>query len=216
VAPDDFEPILGRIRDPKGQANLRTTKRVLEHAGSAAGMMRQPGHISPSTRRCSVATGVLARAGLIAPSSRRLIVRARYARQRRGDLGAARAHLHYIQRDGVTREGEPGRLYDAHGDDADVGAFLDRSEGDPHQFRFIMSAEDSPRLRDVKPFVRDLMRQMEQDLDTKLDWVAVDHFNIGHPHTHIVVRGRHDRGQISVMARDYIGRESGRQLPGRV
>jgi hypothetical protein len=35
-----------------------------------------------------------------------------------------------------------------------------------------------------RPFVRDLMRQMEQDLDTKLDWVAVDHFNSG-TRTHI-------------------------------
>src|SRR5262245_49195019 len=49
------------------------------------------------------------------------------------------------------------------------------------------------------------MRQMEQDLDTKLDWVAVDHFNTGHPHTHIVVRGRDDQGRDLVMARDYIG-----------
>jgi type IV secretory pathway VirD2 relaxase len=203
---DDFEPKLGRIREPKARANLRTTKRILEHAArSRAGLMRQRGHILPGTRRCGMAPGVLARAGLIAPGSRRVIVRARYARQRGSDLGAARAHLRYIQRDGVTREGEPGRLYDAHGDDADVGAFLDRSEGDPHQFRFIVSAEDSPRLRDLKPFVRDLLRQMEQDLDTKLDWVAVDHFNTGHPHTHIVVRGRDDRGRDLVMARDYIG-----------
>ena len=49
------------------------------------------------------------------------------------------------------------------------------------------------------------MPQMERDLDTKLDWVAVDHFNTGHPHTHIVIRGRDDRGQDLVMARDYIG-----------
>ena len=203
---DDFEPKLGRIRDANKRTNLRTTKRILEHAAkSGTGLMRQRSHILPGTRRRGMAPGVLAHAGLIAPGSRRVIVRARYARQRSGDLGAARAHLRYIQRDGVTREGEPGGLYDAHGDDADVGAFLDRSEGDPHQFRFIVSAEDSPRLRDLKPFVRDLMRQMEQDLDTKLDWVAVDHFNTGHPHTHIVVRGRDDQGRDLVMARDYIG-----------
>jgi len=34
--------------------------------------------------------------------------------------------------------------------------------------------------------------------------VAVDHFNTGHPHTHIVVRGRDDQGRDLVMARDYI------------
>jgi type IV secretory pathway VirD2 relaxase len=206
MATNDFEPKPGRIRDPKSRGNLRTTKRILEQAArSGAGLLRQRGHILPGTRRRGTAPGVLARAGLIAPGSRRVIVRARYARQRGGVIGAARAHLRYIQRDGVTRAGEPGRLYDAHGDDADGSAFLDRSDNDPHQFRLIVSAEDSPRLRDLKPFVRDLMRQMEQDLDTKLDWVAVDHFNTGHPHTHIVIRGRDDRGRDLVMARDYIG-----------
>ena len=84
------------------------------------------------------------------------------------------------------------------------GAFLDRSEKDPHQFRFIVSAEDSARLADLKPFVRDLLSQMERDLDTKLDWVAVDHFNTGHPHTHIVIRGRDENSGDLVMARDYI------------
>jgi type IV secretory pathway VirD2 relaxase len=39
---------------------------------------------------------------------------------------------------------------------------------------------------------------------TKLDWVAVDHFNTGHPHTHVVIRGRDDQGRELVMARDYI------------
>ncbi|RKS94295.1 hypothetical protein DFR51_0001, partial [Sphingosinicella microcystinivorans] len=34
-----------------------------------------------------------------------------------------------------------------------------------------------------KPLVRRLMTDMEEDLGTKLDWVAVDHFNTGHrPH----------------------------------
>ena len=206
MLPSDFEPKLGRIRNPSGQRNLRTTKRIVEYAAkSAARQMRQPSHIPPGARRRGTAPGVLARAGLIAPGARRATVKARYTRQQPGDLGAARAHLRYIQRDGVTRDGEAGRLYDAGSDDADGMAFLDRSEGDPHQFRFIVSAEDISRLRQLKPFIRDLMRQMEQDLDTKLDWVAVDHFNTGHPHTHIVIRGLDDRGQPLIMARDYIG-----------
>jgi type IV secretory pathway VirD2 relaxase len=56
----------------------------------------------------------------------------------------------------------------------------------------------------LKPFIRDLIRQMQVDLDTKLDWVAVDHFNTGHPHTHVVIRGKDDQGKDLVMARDYI------------
>jgi len=148
--------------------------------------------------------GVRAAAGLIAPGSRRVIVKARYTRIVGGDIGAARAHLKYILRDGVTREGAPGHLYDRSRDNVDGSAFLDRSEQDPHQFRFIVSPEDSARLPDLKPFIRDLLAQMERDLDTKLDWVAVDHFNTGHPHTHIVIRGRDRNGEDLVMARDYI------------
>ncbi|WP_043161517.1 relaxase/mobilization nuclease and DUF3363 domain-containing protein [Bradyrhizobium sp. Ai1a-2] len=115
-----------------------------------------------------------------------------------------RAHLRYVQRDGVTRAGEPGELYDAGSDRADGKAFTERSSGDRHQFRFIVAPEDSAELSDLKPFIRDLMRQMERDLGTRLDWVAVDHFNTGHPHSHIVLRGKDDAGEDLVIARDYI------------
>jgi type IV secretory pathway VirD2 relaxase len=108
--------------------------------------------------------------------------------------------MKYIVRHGVTREGAPGRLYDANGDDADGSAFLERSEKDPHQFRFVVSADEGMRLADLKP----LVAQMERDLDTRLDGVAVDHFNTGHAHTHIVIRGRDRNGEDLVMARDYI------------
>jgi hypothetical protein len=45
---------------------------------------------------------------------------------------------------------------------------------------------------------------MEKDLDTGLDWIAVDHHNTGHPHTHIIVRGVTDDGKILNIAGDYI------------
>jgi type IV secretory pathway VirD2 relaxase len=48
------------------------------------------------------------------------------------------------------------------------------------------------------------MTQMEEDLGTKLEWVAVDHYNTGHPHSHIILRGKDDRGQDLVIAREYI------------
>jgi type IV secretory pathway VirD2 relaxase len=48
------------------------------------------------------------------------------------------------------------------------------------------------------------MRHIEEDLGTRLDWVAVDHFNTGHPHSHVVVRGRDDLGKDLIIAQDYI------------
>ena len=203
---DEFNPKLGRIRDTANNAQLRTNTQMLRETGRAgARAVRQRGHITSAMPKRGMGAGVRAAAGLIAPGSRRVIVKARYTRIAAGDMGAARAHLKYIQRDGVTREGEAGRLYDAQHDDLDGRAFLERSENDPHQFRFIVSAEDSARLSDLKPFIRDLLAQMERDLDTKLDWVAADHFNTGHPHTHVVIRGRDNQGRDLVMARDYIG-----------
>jgi type IV secretory pathway VirD2 relaxase len=203
---DEFKPKLGRIRDTASNAQQRTNTQMLRESGRAgARAVRQRGHITSAMPKRGMGAGVRAAAGLIAPGSRRVIVKARYTRITAGDMGAARAHLKYIQRDGMTREGEAGRLYDAHRHDVDGKAFLERSENDPHQFRLIVSAEDSARLWDLKPFVRDLLAQMERDLDTKLDWVAVDHFNTGHPHTHVVIRGRDDQERDLVMARDYIG-----------
>ncbi len=51
---------------------------------------------------------------------------------------------------------------------------------------------------------RDLMRQMEKDLESRLDWIAVDHHNTAHAHTHIIVRGVLDDGRIHNIAGDYI------------
>ena len=45
---------------------------------------------------------------------------------------------------------------------------------------------------------------LESDLGTKLDWVAVDHFNTEHPHTHIVLRGVDESGENLIIAREYI------------
>lgn len=59
-------------------------------------------------------------------------------------------------------------------------------------------------MSDLKSFTRDLVGQMEKDLDTRLDWVAVDHWNTAHPHVHLIVRGVRDDGQDLVISRDYI------------
>jgi len=199
------DPRHERFREARRSRAIRHATAVFRAAGKrGARALQRRGHVSSAMPRRGMAAGVRAAAGLIAPGSRRVIVKARYTRIVRGDLGAARAHLRYIVRDGVARDGKPGRLYSRDSDAADQAAFLERSEGDPHQFRFVVSADEGARLSDLKPFIRDLLAQMERDLDTKLDWVAVDHFNTGHPHTHIVVRGRDNQDRDLVMARDYI------------
>src|SRR5712664_3007349 len=117
---------------------------------------------------------------------------------------AVDAHLRYLERDGVTKDGAKGQVYSAERDVEDGRAFLDRGREDRHQFRFIVSAEEGVELSDLRTTKRDLMQQMEADLGTKLDWIAVDHHNTGHPHTHILVRGVTEDGKTLNIAGDYI------------
>ena len=148
--------------------------------------------------------------------ARRVVVKARVVRlnpQRRGAPGskvrvtmsrAVDAHLRYLERDGVTRDGDRGKFYSAFENEADGKAFVERGREDRHQFRFIVAPEDATEMADLRGFTRDLMRQMELDLATSLDWIAVDHHNTGHPHTHVIVRGVLDDGRILNIAGDYI------------
>jgi hypothetical protein len=96
----------------------------------------------------------------------------------------------YLRREGVTKDGVPGRMFDAEHEDPDYRAFAERCEGDRHHFRFIVSPQDAEQLSDLKVFTRDLMAQAEQDLGPRLDWVGIDHWNTDNPHIHVIVRGK--------------------------
>lgn len=62
----------------------------------------------------------------------------------------------------------------------------------------------------LEGYTRRLMEDVERDLNGrdggtgKLDWVAVEHHNTGHPHVHVVVRGRRRGGKDLVIPRGYI------------
>lgn len=201
---DDFEPKLGRIRHGGSKSGRRYIQRVLQ-AATLSGAGRRKGFQGNRVGRGAGAGRVLSsRDRYAAFRSRRVIVKSRVIRLKGAGQKAAAQHLRYIQRDGVTRDGEAGNLYDHARDQTEAKDFLARCEGDRHQFRIIVSAEDSAEYQDLEPLTRRLMQQMEQDLGTKLDWVAVDHFNTGHPHTHIVLRGKDEMGKDLVIARDYM------------
>ncbi|BCH27792.1 type VI secretion protein [Mesorhizobium sp. L-8-3] len=122
----------------------------------------------------------------------------------RGERGPLARHLNYLRRDGVTRDGERAKMFGPETDDADAKEFTERCKDDRHHFRFIVSPEDAADMEDLKRFTRELMAQAEKDLGTRLDWVAVDHWNTDNPHVHVIVRGRTDDGQDLVIDRDYI------------
>jgi type IV secretory pathway VirD2 relaxase len=115
-----------------------------------------------------------------------------------------RHHVAYIAREGVALDGDRGHVYTAHGREAAVDTFLTRASGDAHQFRVVVSPEHGSSL-DLTQMTRDLMDQMQDDLGTRLDWMAVNHYDTEHPHTHLIVRGRDADGQALYIRGDYIG-----------
>ena len=208
---EDFAPSLGKMR---GLSDARRTRKYLSRVLQSANLARGGASTKGSSSRFTGArTGRGSGVGRVLGSrdrfafarTRRVIIKSRIVRLGAKGLSGAQAHLRYLQRDGTTRDGERGALYNAGRDDADGRAFLERGADERHQFRFIVSPEDGDHYEDLKRFTRRLMTQMEEDLGTRLDWVAVDHFNTGHPHSHVIVRGKDELGQDLVIARDYIG-----------
>lgn len=212
MSEDEFQLRVGRIRS-RGTGGPRTfVGEALAAAQRAGGLFRRR-QVSGSTFGRGRAASVRAQHGL-GGRARGAVIKARVVRQA-GGKGRLGLHLDYLQRDGVTQEGERGLLFDAEGEAADGKAFAERCAEDRHHFRFIVSPDDAEQLADLKAYTRDLMRQAETDLGTRLDWVAVDHWNTGHPHIHVLVRGRSDDGADLVISRDYI-REGLRARAGQL
>ena len=206
---DDFEPRLGRMRAKGSKRGRKFLSKVLAAAnlarGGAAGHGRRSRFDGSRIGRGSGVGRVLgSRDRYAAFRARHVIIKSRIVKLAGKGFAAARAHMRYVERDGTTRDGGRGQLYGAEADKVDGKAWLDQAHGDRHQFRFIVSPEDGAEYNDLKDLTRRLMARMEEDLGTKLDWVAVDHFNTGHPHTHIILRGKDDRGKDLIIAREYI------------
>lgn len=197
---DDFDLWLGRIGcdTPSVRKSLARARRMGGRVGAAARRFT-----GARLGRGSGVARVLSRGpSRSGAGTRRVVVKSRIVKLGKGM--AAVAHLRYLQRDGTTRQGERGALYGRDADRLDGKPFLGRSAGDRHQFRFIVAPEDGAQYEDLKPVIRRLMDQAEKDLGTKLDWVAVDHFNTGHPHSHVIVRGKDEGGKDLIIARDYM------------
>jgi type IV secretory pathway VirD2 relaxase len=202
---DDFRVRPGRIRPKRAQRARPFIAQALAAAQKAGGRVSRSGRLS-SPRASTFGRGRSARVRanrLLTSRSRGAVVKARVVRH--SGRGAPLAkHLNYLQREGVTRDGEKGLPFGPDEGNTDARAFAERCRDDRHHFRFIVSPDDALELSDLRSFTRDLMRQAEQDLGTKLDWLGVDHWNTEHPHIHVILRGVRDDGEDLVIARDYI------------
>lgn len=202
---DDFQIRPGRIRSSRSQRARPFIAQALAAAQRAGGGISRNGAARPQHGsrfgRGRVATVRANR--MLNSRSRGAMIKARVVRHGGRNMTLA-GHLGYLRREGVTRDGEKARLFGPETEDADPKAFAERCEKDRHHFRFIVSPDDAVEMTDLKGFTRDLMSQAEKDLETQLDWVAVDHWNTEHPHVHVIVRGIGDDGEDLVISRDYI------------
>ncbi|MBH2008560.1 MAG: relaxase/mobilization nuclease and DUF3363 domain-containing protein [Xanthomonadaceae bacterium] len=155
--------------------------------------------------RGRVAAGVAV--NKLGSNARRVVIKSRFVVLKKAGVQSVATHLRYIEREGTTCDGQRGQAYGADTDVADLKDFEDRGRGDRHQFRFIVSVEDAVELEELRGYTRELMARMEVDLETRLDWVAVDHWDTDNPHTHIALRGKVGQGRGSrdlVIAPDYM------------
>lgn len=118
--------------------------------------------------------------------SRRCVIKGRYVTVK-GNGKAAKLHLAYLERDGVERDGSPGKLYGVD-ETFDRDAFRAPVKKEQRQFRFIISPEDGDMM-DLTTFTRGFMQQVEKDIGRRLTWAAVNHYNTDNPHVHVVIRG---------------------------
>lgn len=209
---DDF-----RVRPsaPKNRGQGQSfVSKVLKQAGKASGGKSSMRHSAagvgartgqrPGSRLGRGHTAARFAGAKLTPMSRRVTIKTLLVNHQRASPQSLAKHLRYIERDGAGRDGEPGRAYGPQADEADLDAFKERCADDRHHFRFIVSPEDGGELDDLRTYTRHLMNRIETDLGTRLDWVAVDHWNTDNPHTHLIVRGRDDTGKDLIIAGDYI------------
>ncbi|OGA60194.1 MAG: type VI secretion protein [Burkholderiales bacterium RIFCSPHIGHO2_01_FULL_64_960] len=187
----------------RGQAFVSQVLRQASKGGNSTG--RKPGK-TPGSRlgRGHVAARFTGQS--LSATSRRATVKVRLVYLKQAGARSTITHLRYIEREGVGREQDTGKAYGPMTDEADLPAFEERGRDDRHQFRLIVSPEEAEQLDDLRTYTRHLMGRMEADLGSRLDWVAVNHWNTDNPHTHIVLRGKDDTGKDLIISQAYITR----------
>ncbi len=140
----------------------------------------------------------------VRPYSQRCAVRVLYSKNT--SKGQWRAHGRYVARETATREGDTAVAgFSTSQEGIDIAAQLEawQRANDERMWKLIVSPEFGERV-DLKRLTRDLMSEMQTDLATPLEWIAVPHYNTEHPHVHIALRGVGAEGRPIRLSRDYI------------
>lgn len=140
----------------------------------------------------------------------RVVVKARYVKHKAGKMSASggaaslRDHLKYISRNAAGKDGEKAVLFNAQEEGVNRRDFLELCQDDRHHWRFIISPENGHQIEDFHGYVRSVMKLVEKDLQTSLQWTAAVHYDTDDVHAHVIVRGVNDRGEDLVIGQDYV------------
>jgi type IV secretory pathway VirD2 relaxase len=115
------------------------------------------------------------------------------------------AHGKYLERDGTQKDGSPAQPF---GSAVDKYGSLNEAmkvfaEEDKVMWKAVISPEFGERV-DLEKLVSGYVREMEKELHTKLEWAAVAHYNTGHPHIHLLIRGKDEHGKELRLSPDWL------------
>lgn len=135
--------------------------------------------------------------------SQRCAVQVRYTNG--GSAGKWFSHGSYIARESKTKVDGQGVGFDQNRTDVPVAQTAKewRRQKDEIFFRLILSPEFGERL-DLQEFTREFMSRVGADLDTGLEWIAVEHHNTDNPHVHVVLRGKQENGADLRIPPEYV------------
>ncbi|MGC9217754.1 relaxase/mobilization nuclease domain-containing protein, partial [Acidithiobacillus sp.] len=120
-------------------------------------------------------------------------------------MQALRAHGRYIEREGTQKDGSKaiafGSGVEKYG--SMDSALKEWAAKDTATFKAVISPEFGERC-DMRKLAEDYMRQVQKELKTDLEWCAVVHYNTGHPHVHLLIRGKDDQGKNMKISPDWL------------
>jgi type IV secretory pathway VirD2 relaxase len=134
----------------------------------------------------------------------RCAVRVTYVRNK--IAGQWKAHGRYLARESAThRAAQRQAGFDQTEDKLDVAERLNgwQEAGDPRLWKIILSPEFGDKL-EMQRFARGVMAQVEKEIDAGVEWAAVAHYNTGHPHIHVAMRGIDRRGREIRLPKEFV------------
>ena len=196
----DLVPFIRKVKGKRGGNNLRRfIGQLRKHSGGFG--------IGKGSSQGGGSRMFGGRIGSKSPSYyQRVSVKARFVKNEfgTGSKGITR-HIRYLQREGVSQAGAGGEIFGGAGklEAEELKNIAVEWGRDRHYWRIIISPECGSDL-DLESFAKDVIHGLERDLDTKLTWIAVSHYNTDKPHIHLTIRGKRDNGQDLVIPKDYI------------